>query len=482
MNSKDGRLKPGNVQISVSSFLVPIALVAVLYVFPLVASGISQFLLACLLLCGLTVIFWISPSAAPYSLLASVPQGGIEIALFGKTPKIYFCIVVAISYLTSVFFRSATQQISSESMGNRLAVGFSWKLLLCCAIGIYLMSIIPSFFLIEDIGRSAYLIINRIIVVSMVLLLLCEQRIAIRMSSLLLIVEIVGSAIAVAYLLQAIREYDAGNILDLAAGLALKDNSVRVGVLGTTNTIASFLAFTIPISLASYRTFSTRGLSKIRIIGSVLIQSLGLLSTASRGGIVALLAGLMFAIAITSNGKVRFIRALGATALLIVILFGSLQILGEAIQERYFSSFQKESLLIYSTNRFELWRSSVSAFASNPVFGIGIGNVGKFDADFGSGDGSEAHNLFLQTLAEEGVLSFGSLVFVLVLIVITAVKAAPSREASRMFLVAGLVSAIINSLIEPTFWHPPFSVLFWVTSIAVYGDSLRRGSVVGVAD
>jgi O-antigen ligase len=139
-----------------------------------------------------------------------------------------------------------------------------------------------------------------------------------------------------------------------------------------------------------------------------------------------------------------------------------------ALRETFAARFAANSLEFYVFRRVHLWFSAWRAFSKSPLFGIGVGNFGFFDLNFGTGDGSEAHNLVLSTLAEEGLLAAIALFSALLLIVGKVVTVAKRRGGADLWIVAALLSSLINALIEPTFWAPAYAALFWITGVVFY--------------
>jgi O-antigen ligase len=440
----------------------------------LFGAAILQFGIIGLAVAGFALLFAAKPSLVPTCIVGAVAGGGVELQVSASTPKLFFATVLVAAYILSVAVRSALWREQPAGSANSWIHGHRSRDggIAICAI-LYLILMLPSLSQMLVPQRSEYLIAMRVIILVGVVALAREKRILGSSYDLLLATSVVGSIIAATYCVNAVKEYGAGNIGELALGLAAKDNTVQVGLLGTTNTIASFLCFTLPLSvgfilLPNVR-FRMRGLAAL----GILIQAFALLGTASRGGLLAFVGGVAL-VALLGSRSVRDLpRLLRFVGLGVVIAVAAYFVMGEAIRERLSGSLARNMVGYYLVRRAQLWLSSWRAFTSNPIFGIGIGNIGFFDRDYGTGDGSETHNLVLQTLAEEGVFAATILIVLLWKLFSRSIRATRTGGSTRMWIASALAAALIDSLIEPTFWAPSFAALFWIVAVFFYRNSLN---------
>jgi O-antigen ligase len=435
----------------------------------------TQLVFAALCVLLFAGLFVARPTAVPICAIVSVASGGIELQLSGTTPKLFFATLVVVAYVISVFVRTAL----AHPVRHRLVEG--WQRIrrlrraettIAVLLLIYLALLTPSLAQMLVPQRSLYILAMRAVTIVGVILFVRESRIPRSPDGVLFALTIVGSVIALTYSANAVRVYGATSFSELAVGLALKDNTVQVGMLGTTNTIASFLAVTLPCSVA-YASMPAQSVQlRAYAIIAIVIQAFGLVATASRGGIVAILTAILIAAGLGNRSFRDLSKAFRFVAAATIVLCVMYLVMGEAIRERFSATFSFNTLGFYAVRRSQLWLSSWTAFTTHPLFGIGVGNVGFFDRDYGTGDGSESHNLLLQTLAEEGILSaviLGALLFALVR---KNAAAAKKGGTTRLWILVALLAALVHSLIEPTFWHPAFATLFWFTCVFFYRNSL----------
>jgi hypothetical protein len=434
----------------------------------LFGSTVLQFAILGLTVGGFVLLFAAKPSLVPTCIVGSVAAGGLEIQISASTPKLFFATVLVVAYILSVAVRSALQRDQPDAdPGSWLNPRSRDSGIAICAI-LYLVLMLPSLGQMLVPQRSEYLIVMRVIILVGVVVFAREKRILGSSYDLLLATNVVGSIIAGTYLVNAVKRYGAGSIGELALGLAMKDNTVQVGLLGTTNTIASFLCFTLPLSVAFFLLPNVQSRMRGLAAVGVLVQALGLLGTASRGGLIALVGGVGIVAVLGSRSFRDLPRLLGFVGLGAIVAVAAYFVMGEPIRERIGDSFGWNMIGYYAVRRSQLWLSSWRAFTNSPVFGIGIGNVGFFDRDYGTGDGSETHNLLLQTLAEEGGIAAIVLIVLLWKLFSRSIRAIRTGGSPRMWIAVALTAALIDSLIEPTFWAPSFAALFWIVAVFFY--------------
>ena len=468
MNHEAGA--PGHSRSALRYFLLTLPL----FILPQVVPGSTavQLGVTALVFCVLTGLFLSQPAAFLSSLFASIAAGGIELDLGATTPKLFFAIIAVTAYAVSVLIRKALGPPPGLRAVNDVAPStLPRTTVLPVLLLLYLVLLLPSLLQMQVPQRSAYLLVMRALVLGGVIVFAREDRLVPSRAPVLFVISLLGSIIAAGYVVEAIAVYRVTSFAELAAGLALKDNTVQVGILGTTNTIASFLSLTLPLAVAHLLSADRRTWERPFALANVAVQSFGLIATFSRGGAVAVIGAIAVA-ALLCNTSVRQLRrllGLVAVAVGVVVMAGILA--QDAMRDSFASRFALSSMGEYWIGRLELWYSAWRAFLQSPVFGIGVGNVGFFDRDFGSGHGSETHNLLLQSLAEEGLVAAVLLFAVLSAIVWRNVRAARVGDTTQLWIVVGLLAALINAMIEPTFWQPAFAGLFWFSGLFFYRNA-----------
>jgi O-antigen ligase len=165
------------------------------------------------------------------------------------------------------------------------------------------------------------------------------------------------------------------------------------------------------LSLAVVAAAGVMKRSKWTIVHLLIIIT-AILLTASRGALVSLALISLMALVLISRWKVRLIVAgVGVVTGSLIVFFGPRRLawLGRA-GDRLVTSAQQ----VGDDSRLKLWAHAISLWKEHPLFGVGIGQFGRFSLDvLGYGDddvGQIAHNTFFSFLAETGI--FGILLCV----------------------------------------------------------------------
>ena len=165
--------------------------------------------------------------------------------------------------------------------------------------------------------------------------------------------------------------------------------------LNNPNHLANYLLLIIPLTITMY-TIEPKGRKKRKLLLFTVLQILCLLATKSRGGLLASGVTLMM-ISITSRRKM-IVFVLIALTLMTLIFAPSLY---NRLEEGASSSTNKA--------RVTIWKNALGTFASNPLFGIGVGNFMSDALPYDSKIFNGAFNIILTTMAELGIA--GTIVF-----------------------------------------------------------------------
>lgn len=196
--------------------------------------------------------------------------------------------------------------------------------------------------------------------------------------------------------------YQALTGFDLVQGTSVASLGGRLSGSFSTYRVGNLLAMAIPAAAGMYALL--RMPSRLRLAVTALVLAPGcflLLGSQTRSALLGLGAGgltLWFCLARPGGSTLR--RA-GLT-LLVLGLLGFLVL--ALLPGRYgLTALASNPRLAY------IWPAAVEAFASHPFLGVGIGAFGKVFAYLGlPGEPiSHPHNIYLQLLAETGLVGFG---------------------------------------------------------------------------
>lgn len=162
------------------------------------------------------------------------------------------------------------------------------------------------------------------------------------------------------------------------------------------NSYAGYLAISLMITIYLYRKY----LNKLYII-SIVLELIGLISSLSRGVLLALL--LIVFIYLILNERTRII---GFSILPLGLIIGISYFIPYVLKDGSASS------------RFGLWATALNMYKSHPVFGVGLQNYTYMFNNFRSSlvtiDTPFTHNLYLKVLVEMGAI--GELFFLFICI------------------------------------------------------------------
>jgi O-antigen ligase len=273
------------------------------------------------------------------------------------------------------------------------------------------------------------------------------------------------------------------------------------------NHFAGFMEMLIPIPIAL---IVARGVSRERwaFYGfAAAVMGLAVVVSLSRGGITSLAAGLAFMAAMSTRiprlgsagprARGRAARLwMGAGAVCVIsvaILAGVVWIGAEPLIDRAAETVDEvkaagERPDYYS--RQWLWKDTLSMIRANPVTGVGLGAYETAYPIYAHSDGSllvsQAHNDYLQVVADGGVVG-GALALWFIVAVITQVargvrSRAPLEAALALASGAGIVSVLVHSLFDFNLQLPSNALLFLLLSavasqVAAARERTARASV-----
>ena len=239
------------------------------------------------------------------------------------------------------------------------------------------------------------------------------------------------------------------------------------------NQLAGFVVIFVPLSVGLYSVFESR-LAKAACVVLPFLALPAAIVTYSRGVLVALVALVL----VLARSK-RAWPAIAAAAVLVVLLAPS------AWQDRVADAGRLDRPEI--ATRLDFWDAAFAMFQAQPVLGVGLNSfdVAYVDLDttgrtFLPGSGlappESAHNLYLNTLAEQGLVGIAAL-FLLILAAGRMVLALRRSSDPRirnfgLGLLGAGIALLVSNLFDVTFVDPKTSMLVW-TLLGV-GAALQR--------
>jgi O-antigen ligase len=203
----------------------------------------------------------------------------------------------------------------------------------------------------------------------------------------------------------------------------------------TPNTLAGYLAMIFPLALI-YK----------RKAWLALPLFLALLLTKSIGALLSLCLALILYFYLRDRSKKRDILIfLGLILTLIFIFLVRAQAQKEHLQP-----------LFSTIARLSYWQDTLAIIKTRPLSGVGLGNFNLALSRY-------SHNSYLQIWAETGILGITALVWLVILILRSSLRAL--KEAPEQAKIAALICSacvfLIHNVIDFSFFLPEVSLIWW---------------------
>lgn len=259
------------------------------------------------------------------------------------------------------------------------------------------------------------------------------------------------------------------------------------------NHFAGYMEMLIPIPLALVLSRAARGEARLFYGFAALIMSVAEVSSLSRGGMVSLIAGLIF-LAVASALRRRNASQVGESSsfslrpallifgMLCAIALGVIWIGADFDILRRLSNDPLTTDL--ATDRRGVWGDTLAMFGAHPVLGIGLGAFETVYPIYGRADGSFliqfAHNDYLQVLADGGVVGGALAVWFIISVFRSFAGGLKSRDpwVSGFALGAGsgIFAILVHSLFDFNLQIPSNALLFLVLCavVSVIGSTAKK--------
>ena len=147
---------------------------------------------------------------------------------------------------------------------------------------------------------------------------------------------------------------------------------------------------------------------RLLFLTAIGLMGIALVMSGSRGGLLALFAEIVFIVFVARKSDTMrgFALKVGlAVALLVTIIGGTILIGGETTLTRIGETAASKDP---TSSRLQIWETTWQIIKENPIFGAGFGAFGtvytKFDPLNGRARVEQAHNDYLQILADAGIV------------------------------------------------------------------------------
>lgn len=201
--------------------------------------------------------------------------------------------------------------------------------------------------------------------------------------------------------------------------------------------------------------------AKLLIALSALIMGISVPMTSSRGGVISYAAMIFMVVLFTfarkgSRSVRRLVPAIGGLLAIGIIGVGSILFLGGS--DSLLRGIGMQSTADVSSGRLHFWSVGFEIFKANPIFGAGLDAFAvaytRFDTWNGRFRVEQAHNDYLQALADGGVIGFACVVGFVFLFVRKAYSRIATAEAFQRVTATGAFAGCTGVLLHSFFDFP----------------------------
>ena len=235
---------------------------------------------------------------------------------------------------------------------------------------------------------------------------------------------------------------------------------------GNSNYLATFFILLIPMTIGLLFYKKNSFLIKSYLFASLVLMIIGLISTQSKGGLIAFsIALLIFLFKIFRKNKLRVVSIIILLALIITLHPAT-----NVVFHKMYDAFYRRSL----TGREIIYQEAIKAFLNHPFIGGGLGSLQHYMEQFTGMANYKAHNEYLHILVELGILGlifFASLFVISYKNIRRLIKTSPEGAYIHWWaigILAGFIGMLIHILIEPSFIAYQFFIFFWIVMGLIY--------------
>jgi O-antigen ligase len=282
-------------------------------------------------------------------------------------------------------------------------------------------------------------------------------------------------------------------------GARLPEQAVSFASFINQHHFAAFMEMTVGLTLGLLFGEATKKDKRLLLIIAAVIMGMAVIFTGSRGGMVGLLSVISFIVTANllkkpttevdseienkQNYRRKFSFVAGGLAL-IIVLFGAVIFLGgdESLMRGIGLVNNLEDV---SNGRTHFWQIALKIFADYPVLGAGLDAYGtaftRYDTWSGYYRVEQAHNDYLQTLADAGIAGFGCVAaFIYLLFRRSITVITNAKDSFHQNVAIGALAGCVGILLHSFFDFPlrtPSNALFFLILVALATTSFNKTKI-----
>lgn len=232
--------------------------------------------------------------------------------------------------------------------------------------------------------------------------------------------------------------------------------------IGPIATSAAILAFLTPLNLVFYYYLDKTNKSKPFIFVSFVLSFLAVFLTLGKGAILSLFVGLFFIFVRLKNKRVAFMLFFLIFLSVAYFIFNSFLV---GLIERITFIFADRN----TDFRIKEYTTGWRLIKDNFIFGVGTGQqLVYFKKLLNMETSNLVNNFFLQAMIDLGIIGFSLIVLLIYSIIKKIKKIIKLIGKNKEFIlgvgfVASMIIALLNGLVEVTFYALPYAIIFWLS-------------------
>ncbi len=267
-------------------------------------------------------------------------------------------------------------------------------------------------------------------------------------------------------------------------GLREPPLAIPFGPFVNRHNFAAYMEMTLALPLGLLFSGAVESEKRLLYLTAIGLMGVALLMSGSRGGMISLIVMVFFLVILTglksqprgldgieTEGLERtrhiVLRVGLAFALLIVLAAGAVMIGGESSMSRFVDTVNASDP---TTGRTNIWRVTLDVIKSYPLIGAGLGAYGvaytSLDTSNGVNRPEQAHNDYLQVLADAGIIGAILGIFFIAMLFRMALRRRQSQDLFRRGVatgaLAGCFALLVHSLFDFTLHTTAVALLFLV--------------------